>query len=74
MAWLMMSVWILRRALLALRDPNSGAVQGAVKLCILSLIVIDAMVCSLVCEWPYAVGIVSLLAPTVLLGRWVYST
>lgn len=74
MAWLFLSVWILRRALVAVRDPGSTRVQGAVKLCILSLIVMDAMLCSFACDWPYAVGIVALLVPSVVLGRWVYST
>jgi 4-hydroxybenzoate polyprenyltransferase len=74
LALAMMSFWILRRALVAIRDPNPGRVQSAVKHCILSLILLDAMVCVLVCDWPYAVGIVSLLVPTLLLGRWVYST
>jgi 4-hydroxybenzoate polyprenyltransferase len=70
----MMSIWILRRALVAVRDPDPRQVQMAVKHCILSLILLDALVSSLVCEMPYAVGIVALLAPTLLLGRWVYST
>ncbi len=69
-----MSIWILRRAVIAIRDPNPWRVQGAVKHCILSLIVLDALVCSLVCDWPYGFGILALLAPTMLLGRWVYST
>jgi 4-hydroxybenzoate polyprenyltransferase len=69
-----MSIWTLRRTLIAIHNPESRQVQAAVKLCILSLIILDAMVCLLVCEWPYAVGIVALLIPTLVLGRWIYST
>lgn len=74
LAVVMMSIWILRRAIIAIRDPSPQRVQVAVKHCILSLIILDALVCSLICEWPYAVGIVALLVPTLLLGRWIYST
>lgn len=74
MALAMMSIWILRPALSAIRNPESRRVQAAIKHCILSLILLDAMVCSLVCTWPYAVGIVVLLVPTLLLGRKIYST
>lgn len=74
MALAMMSIWILRPALVAIRNPESRRVQAAIKHCILSLILLDAMVCSLVCSWPYAVGIAALLVPTLLLGRKIYST
>jgi 4-hydroxybenzoate polyprenyltransferase len=70
----MISIWIVRRMLHAIWDPVPQRVQIAVKHCILSLILLDALVCSLVCNWPYAVGIAALLAPTLLLGRWIYST
>ena len=69
-----MSIWILRRCLVAIRDPSPDQVHVTVKHCILSLILLDAMVCILMCDWPYGVGIVALLLPTMLLGRWVYST
>jgi hypothetical protein len=45
-----------------------------VKSAIVSLIVLDAAVCFLM-SGPYAaLGVLLLLAPMLLLGRWVYST
>ena len=65
---------ILRRCVLAIIRPEPARVQAAVKQCILSLIVLDAAVCLLVTDWIWAVSVLALLAPTVLLGKWVYST
>jgi 4-hydroxybenzoate polyprenyltransferase len=74
MALAMISIWILRRAILAIGEPSPARVQAAVKNCILSLIMLDATVCILVCDLAYGVGIVLLLIPTLLVARWVYST
>jgi len=74
MAIFLLTVTILRRCLVAVANPNPEHVQAAVKQSILSLIVLDASVALLMADWPYAVGILSLLAPTLLLGKWVYST
>ena len=50
------------------------AVQTAVKFGILSIIVLDALVVLPVRGlWP-ALTVLSLLIPTLILGRWVYST
>ena len=65
---------ILRRCLLAIVNPQPKRVQAAVKQCIFSLIVLDAAVCLFVADWFLAVGILALLAPMLLLGKWVYST
>ena len=64
---------ILRRCLVAVAYPSPPQVQAAVKHCILSLIVLDAAVCLMVAG-PLAVLVLALLAPTLLLGKWVYST
>jgi 4-hydroxybenzoate polyprenyltransferase len=79
LAWQLLVVWqaliILRRCLVAVVNPNPDQVQAAVKLCILSLIVIDATVCLAVrAPWWWAASILLLLIPTLTLGRWVYST
>lgn len=74
MALFLMSVSILRRSLVAVGDPSPQQVQAAVKQCILSLIVLDAAVVLLVAHWSLAVGVLSLLIPTFVLGKWVYST
>jgi 4-hydroxybenzoate polyprenyltransferase len=65
---------ILRRCLVAIAAPFPNQVQSAVKLSILSLIILDAAVVLLTSDWYWAVGIVALLVPTILLRRWVYST
>ncbi len=70
----MLTFTILRRCLLAIMRPEPQRVQTAVKQCIMSLIVLDAAVCLLVADWPWAVGVLALLAPMLLLGKWVYST
>jgi 4-hydroxybenzoate polyprenyltransferase len=65
---------ILRRSIAAAFDGSSHLVQGAVKHAILSIIMLDAAV-SLASGPPvYAIVVVMLLGPAVLLGKWVYST
>ena len=65
---------IVRRCLVALSDPGPQRVQLAVRHCLLSLIMLDASVVLLTCDWVWAAGVISLLIPTLLLGRWVYAT
>ncbi len=65
---------VLRRCLTAIANPRPQRVQGAVKQALLSLIVLDAAVCLLVSPWYFAVGVLALLVPTMILGKWVYST
>lgn len=74
MAIFLLTVTILRRCLGAVANPTPRQVQSAVKQSILSLIILDASVALLMADWPYAVGILALLVPTLLLGKWVYST
>jgi len=66
---------IVRRCAVALAAPTPARVQLAVKQCILSIVVLDAAVC-LAARSPvgWAVGIASLLIPTLWLGRWIHST
>jgi hypothetical protein len=58
----------------AIATPESGSVQSAVKTGILGIIVLDAAVVYGVHGVGAAVGVLLLLAPAILLGRWVYST
>lgn len=74
MALFLLTVSILRRCLVAVGNPTPKQVQSAVKQSIMSLIVLDASVALLMADWPFAVGILALLIPTLLLGKWVYST
>lgn len=65
---------MLRRALLAISNPEPANVQGMVKHCILSLIMLDAAITMLTSGALPGLAIAALLAPSLLLGRWVYST
>jgi 4-hydroxybenzoate polyprenyltransferase len=64
---------IVRRCLMAIMDPSPQQVQVAVKLAIMSLIMLDAAIAMAVNPY-WAIGVLALLAPMLLLGIWVYST
>ncbi|QDU28407.1 prenyltransferase [Anatilimnocola aggregata] len=70
----LLTVTILRRTISAAFDGSPKLVQGAVKHAILSIIMLDAALCLASGPPPYAIIVVSLLAPAMLLGKWVYST
>jgi 4-hydroxybenzoate polyprenyltransferase len=70
----MLTFTILRRCVLAIINPKPNRVQAAVKQCIFSIIVLDATVCLFVADWSWAVAVLVLLVPMLLLGKWVYST
>jgi 4-hydroxybenzoate polyprenyltransferase len=75
--WLLLAVLLavlLRRCLAALFDPSPVNVQAGVKNGIVSLILFDAAVALAAADPIYSLGIVLLLAPMLILGRWVYST
>jgi len=57
----------------AIAHPDPKAVQAAVKRMILGLVGLDAVLAFVHVGWP-ALGLLALLAPAILLGRWVYST
>ncbi len=72
---LLLAVPIVRRVAALAAAPSPARVQAAVKSGILSLIVFDAAVCLAVrSPWGWSVAILSLMIPTVLLGRVFYST
>jgi len=58
----------------AVTDPQPRKVQYAVKYCIWSLIVLDAVLATAVCGPVWGLVILALLLPTMTLGRFVYST
>ena len=75
--WLLLALLLfptLRRGAVAVNDPSSEKVQATVKQAIISIIVFDAAMCIAVAPTPYALSVLALLAPAVVLGRWVYST
>lgn len=70
----MLAVTILRRCVAALYNPGPEQVQAAVKHGIQSLIVLNAAVAVEVSSLEYAIGLLLLLIPSTVLGKWVYST
>jgi 4-hydroxybenzoate polyprenyltransferase len=74
MAVFLISVTILRRCFAGALDPQPQRIQAAVKQCLMSIIILNASVCLLTCPWYWAVSVLVLLLPALLLGRWVYST
>jgi 4-hydroxybenzoate polyprenyltransferase len=58
----------------AVMSGQPRAIQQAIKTCILSLIALDAAVVALVVGPIWAAIVLALLGPTLILGRWVYST
>ncbi|HUY92739.1 MAG TPA: UbiA family prenyltransferase [Pirellulales bacterium] len=72
--WILMAVMVGWRCLLAVIDPAPFRVQAAVRHCLRSLIILDAMVCVGV-RGPWIGGmIILLLLPMMFLNRWLYST
>ncbi len=75
--WSVIALLIGWRCLRAVAVPSPPHVQGAVKQCILSLIVLDAAV-SFAAQGTtglvWALAVLMLLVPTMYLGRWIYST
>jgi hypothetical protein len=72
--WLILAAIIVWRAQRAIRQPLPAHVQATVKTGILSIIALDAAVVFGVHGPVAAMAVLLLLVPTILLGRWVYST
>ncbi len=74
-AWFIIVMVIDRFLTLALIDPSPPMVQGAVKAMIQWMIPLDAtMVYAATGDARLAIGTALLLAPTFIVGRWVYVT
>lgn len=66
---------VARRCLLAIGSPQPQLIQVAVKQSIMSLIIFNAAICLAVRPpFYWAVAIIALIVPMLLLGKWVYST
>ncbi len=65
---------IVRRSGIAIFDPQPAMVQLAVKHAIFSLIIMDAAVALLAAGPVAGLVVLSLLVPTVAIGRWLYAT
>jgi 4-hydroxybenzoate polyprenyltransferase len=73
-AWGLLALSIGWRCVWAVIAPEPMHVQRAVKQCLTSLIVLDAVVALPFAGPAGAVAILALLFPMVNLGRWIYST
>ncbi len=72
---LFLAVPIIRRVAVVVATPSPEVVQAAVRSCLLSLIVFDAAICLATQQpWGWSLLVLSLMIPTVLLGRLFYST
>jgi 4-hydroxybenzoate polyprenyltransferase len=74
MLWGLLGTLIAWRCIWAIIDPRPLLVQRAVRQCIFSLIVLDAVVTFAVAGLLPAMLIMLLLLPTMFLGRFIYST
>jgi len=72
--WMLLGLLIGWRCLWAIINPTPFFVQRAVRQCIFSLIMLDAVVTYAVCGFEPAVLILLLLLPTMFLGQFIYST
>ncbi|MBA4182375.1 MAG: hypothetical protein C0506_17475 [Anaerolinea sp.] len=77
LALIVISITVDRRILRSLSDPSPGTVQLAVKTMLLTLLVLDAL---LIYYYrgepgkPYSLACLAMLAPALLLGRWLSMT
>jgi 4-hydroxybenzoate polyprenyltransferase len=72
--WGLIALVIGWRCARAVLEPRPRFVQAAVRNCIFALIILDAGAVLAVQDRVWAIAIVALLAPTIMLGRWIYST
>ena len=72
--WGLIGMLIGGRCLRAIVDPQPLFVQAAVRNCIFALVILDAGAVLAVQDRIWAVVIVALLVPMLVLGRWINST
>ncbi len=73
--WLLLGVQIGWRCVRAVISPYAEYVQEAVGRCLMSIIMLDAVVCFAVRDlYPWTVVILALLLPLTFLRKWSYST
>jgi 4-hydroxybenzoate polyprenyltransferase len=72
--WGLIGLLIAWRAARAVIEPRPMYVQLAVRNCIFALVILDAATVLAVQDRLWALAILALLAPTLVLGRWIYST
>jgi hypothetical protein len=65
---------IVWRCFWAIIDPRPQRVRTAVAQCVLSIVMLDAVVCYAIRDVFWAVMILLLLVPATFLGQWIEST
>lgn len=70
----LLMISVTRRCVTAIIDPIAGNVQTAVKHCIMTLIILDAAVILAIAGPLFAIPVLALIVPSLLLGKWIYST
>jgi 4-hydroxybenzoate polyprenyltransferase len=73
-AWALFGLWLGYRTSRAVLDPRPELVQIAVRTCIFTLVIMDAAAVLAVHDAFWGIVILLLLVPTLLVGRWIYST
>ncbi len=72
--WALLGALVAWRCVWAVADPRPIIVQRAVRQCIFSLVMLDAVVTFAACGLAPAVLVMLLLFPTMFLGQFIYST
>lgn len=72
--WLSLLIHVVRRVYRAVKNPTPQQVQYAMKTFILGIIAFDATIAGSAVGWVGAAVVLAFLLPTIVLGRWVYST
>jgi 4-hydroxybenzoate polyprenyltransferase len=72
--WGLIAMFIAVRCVRAVIDPQPVYVQAAVRNCIFALVILDAATVMAVQDRFWALIILALLLPMLMLGRWIYST
>jgi 4-hydroxybenzoate polyprenyltransferase len=62
------------RCFQAVAEPEPDVIQGAVKHCLISLVILDGVICYVVQDVGGAILVLVFLIPFLILGRWIYST
>lgn len=72
--WFAFLVLLSRRIYRAIRNPSPPQVQYSMKVFILGIVVFDAVLAASAAGWIAGVIVLGLLVPTLVIGRWIYST
>jgi len=72
--WLALLIHVARMVYRAVQDPTPHQVQYAMKTFILGIIAFDATIAGAAVGWVGGAVVLAFLLPTIVVGRWVYST